>query len=98
MSAIESSAPTSWKWTSSTGTPCTYASAAASAAKVAELRARTPSASAASASSFRIADQVRSGRSVAITSTLSFSARWPARVTSAVRSSTAPGRTASTAA
>ena len=34
MSAMESSAPTSWKATSGTGTPCTRASASASSEKM----------------------------------------------------------------
>jgi hypothetical protein len=41
MSMIESTAPTSWKLTRSTGTPCTRASASARAPKAATARSFT---------------------------------------------------------
>ena len=43
MSTMESTAPTSWKWTWSMETPCTFASASPMSRKTASARAFTPS-------------------------------------------------------
>ena len=74
-SAIESSAPTSWKWTSSVGMPWASASASASRANVARARVRTGSAMSASVMLSRIVAQRRWGRSSVITSTVILVAR-----------------------
>ena len=80
-SAIESSAPTSWKCTSSGEMPCTKPSASASRANVACARRRVTGARSASANMARIDVQVRWGGSVTTTSTSTFVARCPPRTT-----------------
>src|SRR5215203_6822737 len=94
-SAIESSAPTSWKWTVSTGTSWTYASASASRANTAEALSRTGVGSSAEARRSRMLRHVRCGGSSTSTRTVILSARSPALVTVSVSSLTASGTTVS---
>ena len=97
-SAIESSAPTSWKCTVSGSTPCVRPSASARRPKAARARSRVCAARSASASIARMLAHVRWGGSSTSTRTRALVARCPPRVTSSVSRRTAPGTTASRAA
>ena len=61
MSAIASHDPTSWKWTSSGGMPCTRPSASASRAKTASAGSRIAVGMSADSSSVRIRAHERCG-------------------------------------
>ncbi len=97
-SAIESSAPTSWKCTSAAGIPCACASASASRPNTASASRRTRSSRDASASITWIVRQSRCGGSSTSIRTSALVARMPARVTVRTSMPTAPATTASTAA
>lgn len=81
MSAMLSRAPTSWKCTSSTGTPCTRPSARANRQKTAMACSATPAGSSARSRSPRISLRWRAGLSGADV-TIAWVARKPARRTS----------------
>jgi DNA polymerase-3 subunit gamma/tau len=99
-SAMASWAPTSWKCTSSGGTPCTRASAPASRSNTASARSRTRGSRSASRIRARTSAQVRdvpSSRCWSGTATSTLVARSPARRTGCAVRDTLPGSTASIA-